>query len=77
MAITITNSNGKRKSRMSIRATGRDASGLLIAMADDATLAKWQLKKTGSESFQKMVNEAIAARASQSVESAKSVVKES
>ena len=45
-----------------IRATGNDASGLFIAMAPDATLIEWHQQKTGSESFQRMVEEAIAAR---------------
>lgn len=55
MAIHITNKHR-------IRATGRDANGLLIAMASDDTLLKMEREKTGSEQFQTMVKEAIAAR---------------
>jgi hypothetical protein len=45
-----------------IRATGKDANGLFIAMAHDAQLIKWAEDKTGDSEFQKMVCEAIAAR---------------
>lgn len=49
-------------SKNGIRATGGDANGLLIAMADDARLLDWEKKQTGSEAFQRMVKEAVAAR---------------
>lgn len=45
-----------------ICATGNDANGLLIAMSSDESLIRMATDKTGSESFQAMVNEAIAAR---------------
>lgn len=45
-----------------IRATGADANGLFIAMASDETLAQWEREGTGSDEFQRMVKEAIAAR---------------
>lgn len=49
-------------SKNRIRATGGDANGFLIAMSLDKTLLDWEKSKTGSEQFQKMVKEAIAAR---------------
>lgn len=49
--------NGNR-----IRATGSDANGLFIAFSSNDALLDWEQKKTGSEEFQKMVKEAIAAR---------------
>jgi hypothetical protein len=45
-----------------IRATGRDANGLFIAMASGEQLLKWESEKTRNEDFQRMVKEAIAAR---------------
>lgn len=45
-----------------IRATGNDANGFLIAMSPDSQLLKWEQGKHGSEEFQQMVKEAIAAR---------------
>ena len=49
-------------SKNHIRATGSDANGLFIAMAPDEQLITWEKAKTGSEEFQRMVKEAIAAR---------------
>ena len=49
-------------SKNRIRATDSDANGLMIALSPDAQLQKWQTQKTGSEQFQRMVNEAIEAR---------------
>lgn len=46
-----------------IHATGADANALFIAMAPDDQLAEWTISKTGSEDFQRMVREAISARA--------------
>lgn len=51
-----------------IRATGKDANGLFIAMASDERLLEWNKKQTGSEEFRTMVKEAIAARNIQSAE---------
>lgn len=39
-----------------IRATGGDANGFLIALADDARLLEWERTKSGSEDFQRMVS---------------------
>lgn len=49
-------------SKNRIRATGGDANGLFIAMSPDETLLEWEQQKHGSEEFQRMVKEAIAAR---------------
>ncbi len=55
MAIHIT--------KQGIRATGsKDANGLFIAIAPDEKLLEWKRDKRGSEEFQQMVKEAIAAR---------------
>lgn len=48
-----------------IRATGSDANGLFIAMASDERLREWDQNQTGSPEFQRMVKEAIEARAKQ------------
>lgn len=49
-----------------IRATGADANSLFIALMPDDQLLEAEQKKTGSEEFQRMVKEAIAARNLQS-----------
>ena len=49
-------------SKKRIRATGNDANGLLIAFCDDERLLEMEQNQTGSEKFQGMVKEAIAAR---------------
>ncbi len=49
-------------SKNRIRAAGSDANGLFIAMSSDETLLAWAKQKHGSEEFQRMVKEAIAAR---------------
>ncbi len=49
-------------SKNRIRATGSHANGFFIAMTDDSTLLQWEKDKHGSEEFQQMVKEAIAAR---------------
>lgn len=55
MSIHISN-NGR------IRATGRDANGLFIALMPDERLIEAWKEKTGSEEFQQMVKEALDAR---------------
>lgn len=49
-------------SKNRIRATGNDANGLFVAMASDEQLLDWDKSHHGSEDFQRMVKEAIAAR---------------
>lgn len=56
MAIHISK-NGNR-----IRATGADANGFMIALATDEALLEMERTKFGSETFQRMVKEALAAR---------------
>lgn len=55
MSITISSKGG-------IRASGKDANGLFIAMAPDEQLLKWDQEGFGSEEFKRMLKEAIAAR---------------
>jgi len=45
-----------------IRATGADANALLISMAPDEQLLKWDKEKFGSDDFQRIVKEAMAKR---------------
>jgi hypothetical protein len=54
MSVTVSNNR--------IRATGSDANGLFIAFTSDKSLLKMDAEKIGSEEFQCMVKEALAAR---------------
>lgn len=51
-----------RISKNSIRATGKDANALFIAMNSTDTLLAWEKNGTGSPQFQRLVKEAIAER---------------
>jgi hypothetical protein len=57
-------------SKNSIRATGKDANGLFIALMSDRALLEAEKDKTGGEEFRRMVKEAIALRGLNKTEAA-------